>query len=304
MVNAKSFFLTLSFAGLLAGLDAVDVFAKNEPVCPDSPTGHALLQAADRVDLIAPIQFLKVEKTSAGPQVWKFKSAAVLKPESVDPRGLFSFFAKADDTEHVELKLNDRFVLFSKNKDIDFAGTMKSWLLQPDKQTADFCVMKSNVYLEEFIKRGASVEAARDNSCRIQVKNLETNPLIKDALSFRCQNRDLEKRRITQLAEAYAKAKRYGNAVVALELANGNLNANTLSKSLTWANEWQTKDDRAARRFVERLLTDERREHFQKTRQISAMKDILEDKKNLKNLRDTDWFPDLTKRWIDGDNAK
>ncbi len=271
---------------------------KENRSCPSTTTGHAILEAADRAAVVTPVQFLKMEKTPAEPNVWKFKSAVTLKPAKDPPRGLFSFFAKPSDTEGVELKTNDRFIIFSAKQDIDLSSIMKQFIIEG--RTESVCIIQSNIYLDDFVKKAVGVEAGRDNACRIQIRNLEANPLINDALSFRCKNPELEKRRIEQLAIAYAKAKRYGNAVVALELVNGNLNANTLSIALTWANEWQDKDERSARRFVERLMSISRRDHFLATRQMAAMKDILEDKKRFKNLRDSDWFPDLVKNWVDG----
>lgn len=103
------------------------------------------------------------------------------------------------------------------------------------------------------------------------------------------------------MANAYASAKRYGNAVTALEMSNGTLNANTLSIALDWANEWEAKDDRAAKRFAERILTSGLRVHMEKTRQLPAINDILNDKSRFPRLRDTDWFTPLLAKWMAND---
>ncbi|MEY4632096.1 MAG: hypothetical protein RIQ81_2216 [Pseudomonadota bacterium] len=282
---------------LAMGLATTSQAAKPGSACPPTRTGHALLGAVDRATHIVPLQFFKIEKTSEGPLIWKFKANANIKPETNGMPRPVSFFTKPTEADPVELKLNDRFVLLSVRKELDLAATMKAWFTKPEKVASEDCFIKSNIYLEDFIKRGSKVEPSRDNACRILVKNLEANPLINDALAFRCISPELEKRRIGQLAAAYAKAKRYGNAVVVMELVNGNFNANTLSTVLDWANEWTEKDDRSTRRIIERTLSDDLQKHFVETRQMSAMKDILEDKKRFKNLRETDWFPDLAKDW-------
>ena len=247
---------------------------------------------------VTSVQFLKIESEGSSVNAWRFKVSATLKPATAPLTGKVSFFATPDQVVFNAPKFNDRYLAFIAKKTVDLPFALKNHFFSPMGESSTSCIYRSSIYLEDLLKKSATVEAVRDGTCKIQLKNLEAALLIKEALNFRCENLDLEKRRLVLLANAYASAKRYGNAVTALEMSNGTLNAYTLSIALGWADEWEAKDDRAAKRFVERILTPTLRQHMEKTRQLPAINDILNDKARFRRLRDTDWFAPLLANWI------
>jgi hypothetical protein len=121
---------------------------------------------------------------------------------------------------------------------------------------------------------------------------------LKESIKFRCQNPQLERRRLILLANAYAAVGRYGNAITALELVNGTLNAATTLQSLEWINLWQKKDPILSRRFCEDILSQANRDRLSATGQLRAVADFLREAKELKTLRSTDWFEPLTQPWL------
>ena len=247
------------------------------------------------------VQFIKIESEGSSVNAWRFKVSATLKPANPPSLGQVSFFAKPDHILVNTPRFNDRYLAFIVTKPIDLPLALKNHFLSPDGESSSNCIYRSSIYLEDLIKKSAAVQPVRDGTCNIQLKNLETTPLIKDALNFRCESPNLEKKRLVLLANAYASAKRYGNAVTALEMSNGTLNANTLSIALDWADEWEAKDDRAAKRFVERILTPVLRVHMEKTKQLIAITDIMNNKSRFQRLRDTDWFTPLLTKWMAND---
>ncbi len=265
--------------------------------CPESPTGPDLIKLFINSTEVTAVQFIKVEGSSSSANAWRFKVAAPIKPANAPAVGQVSFFAKPDHVVVNTPKFKDRYLVFIAKNTSDLPVTLKNYFFSPIDESSSNCIFHSSIYLEDLIKKSAAVQSVRDGTCKIQLKTLEANPLIKEAISFRCESPELEKKRLVLLANAYASAKRYGNAVTALEMSNGTLNASTLSIALDWANEWEAKDDRAAKRFVQRILTPGLRIHMEKTRQLIAINDILNDKVRFPRLRDTDWFTPLLAQW-------
>ncbi len=266
--------------------------------CPETPSGPDLINLFINSTEVTSVQFLKIESEGSSVNAWRFKVSATLKPANAPLTGKVSFFSKPGHAVFNAPRFNDRYLAFITKKTVDLPFALKNYFFSPEDESSTSCIYRSSIYLEDLLKKSASVEAVRDGTCKIQLKNLEAAPLIKEALKFRCENPDLEKKRLVLLANAYASAKRYGNAVTALEMSNGTLNAYTLSITLGWADEWEVKDDRAAKRFVERILTSGLRGHMEKTRQLPAVNDILNDKSRFRRLRDTDWFTPLLTNWI------
>jgi len=266
--------------------------------CPETPGGPELTNLFVNATEVTAVQFIKIDGENPAINAWRFKMSASLKPANRPSTGQLSFFGKRDQPVFNTPKFNDRYLVFIAKNTFSLSAALKSHFLSPADDSSISCIYRSSIYLEDLIKKSASVQPVRDGTCKIQLKNLEANPLIKEALNFRCESPDLEKKRLVLLANAYASAKRYGNAVTALEMSNGNLNAYTLSITLGWADEWEAKDDRAAKRFVERILTPALRQHMEKTRQLPAINDILNDRSRFRRLRDTDWFAPLLANWI------
>lgn len=289
------------------GVIGVLFLASPALACPERPSSREIMKLFSDASEVTALQFIKVEKEASATHSWRFKVSATLKSAPKSPKapispsqaksGTISFFTKPDPEAPGVLKFNDRFLTFSTDKSPDLGTALKTHFLSPEGTALDFCLIRSSVYLEDFIKRTASTKSVRDGTCQIQLKTLESLPTIKDAFSFRCENPELDKRRLILLANAFARAKRYGNAVTALELSNGTLNASTLAIALDWADEWESKDDRAAKRFVERIMSRDLRQHFEKSNQMLATTDILANKKRYSRLRDTDWFDPLVTSW-------
>ena len=270
------------------------------PTCPETPDISEFMSLYKQSPEITALQFIKIEKEPTDINSWRFRVTDSLKIKGSPPPQNLSFFAKPSDNAPPPPRFNDRFIAFNGMKNgLALSAALKSFFLTPAVKLPGFCVYRSSVYLEDLIKQTAENEPTRDRACNIQLNALTEAPTIKEVLAFRCENPELERKRLVILANSYASAKRYGNATTALELSNGTLNANTLSIVLGWADEWEDKDDRAAKRFVERILNQHLRAHMEKTRQMPAIVDILNDKKRYKRLRDTEWFDSVVKRWIE-----
>jgi len=267
--------------------------------CPETPDISELMNLYKQSPQVTALQFIKIEKEPTEINSWRFRVTDSLKIKGEPPGQNVSFFTKPHEEAAAPPRFNDRFIAFNEMKNGQtLAAALKSSFLNPGAELPGFCLYRSSVYMEDLIKQTADTEPTRDQACKIQLNALGDSPTIKEVRAFRCGNPDLERKRLVILANSYASAKRYGNATTALELSNGTLNANTLSIVLGWADEWEDKDDRAAKRFVERILNQNLRAHMDKTRQMPAIMDILNDKKRYRRLRDTDWFDDLIKRWI------
>ncbi len=270
-------------------------------LCPETPTGPELMNLFSASGEVTAVQFIKIEVEAPTINAWRFRIAASLKPAEASTGIQISFFTKPDQVGSASPKFNDRFLAFLPKEHSDLPLALKESFLLPENGSSTICIYRSSIYLEDFLKRSSGIPAVRDGICKIQLTNLEANLLIKDAFSFRCENQNLEKKRLLLLANAYASAKRYGNAVNALELSNGTLNASTLSIALDWANEWGAKDDLAAKRFVDRIMTSNLRRHMEQTKQLLAITDILNDKVRFTRLRSSEWFIPLTVKWLAND---
>jgi hypothetical protein len=281
-------------------LSAAGIARGARETCPETPDLTELMRLYDRAVDVTALQFIKIEKEPTDINSWRFRVAALIKSKDSSAGENVSFFAKPDDAAPMPPRFNDRFVTFNERKNgLPLASALKSTFLAPANKLPGFCIYRSSVYMEDLIKQAAEVEPTRDRACRIQLVGLEDSPTIKESLAFRCQNPELERKRLVILANSYASARRYGNATTALELSNGTLNANTLSIVIGWADKWEETDDRAAKRFVERILNPHLRAHMEKTKQMPAIIDILNDKKRYKSLRDTDWFEGVITKWIE-----
>lgn len=287
--------LWLISAPFIAGL-ALD---RAMAACPDNPDLNSMMSLYAAAREVTSIQFTKIDREEFEVNSWRFRVAKNLKSHGTPPTGIISFFVKPEEEPSFTPKFNDRFIAFNEMRGATKLGnSLKAWFLNPAGSNRGFCMYRSSIYLEDLIAKTSDQQPTRDRTCNIQLSTLENNLTIKEALGFRCANPELERKRLALLANSYASAKRYGNAVTALEMSNGNLNANTLSIVIGWADNWEETDDRAAKRFVERILNQHLRAHMEKTKQMPAIIDILNDKKRYKNLRGTDWFDNVVSRWI------
>lgn len=303
--------------------------------CPVDPAATELYALIETSSAFSAVRFIKTEDTGAGVLAWRFIVSNPFTKARMERGEKVSFFAKivhesktnskknnnknskakkaAKTPTDLFPKLNDRFLVFVKTnnrkiKDSDqpaqldsanlIANALDNYFTKSRRINFDACVIESNVYLEDFLRQHIDLKATPDRACTIQMRPLESKPIIKDAIKFRCQNPKLERKRITLLAQSYANAGRYGNAITALELSHGSLNAATTLQSLEWIEKWQSKDAILTKRFSEKILSTKNRAHLVATGQSRAVDDVLNDPKKYEALRATDWFGPLVSQWL------
>lgn len=290
----------------------------------------------ERASIVAGVRFIKVENTDADVLAWRFVLSRVFRGQDSGENNRLSFFSKPqppepDPVKNPKLKtklktklkkinkhasapkLNDRFLIMigsdkpsgrprtqttQRNFTDQITQGLDRHFTNPDGQDPDVCVLESSVYLEEFLRQHSGLKGDSDRICQLKLKPLEKKPTLKDSINFRCQSPQLERRRLTLLANAYAAVGRYGNAITTIKLVNGTLNAATTLQSLEWINLWQKKDPIISRRFCEDILSQANLEHLNATGQLRAVADFLREAKELKPLRSTDWFEPLTQPWL------